>query len=167
MERRLAVVERGGLYVAGVFTPQGLYSTCVPRTTEEQAITASDGTGLVPQNQPEDVSVLRLVFEVYDGRHDVDITTIRFDLSDMTEKTRRVLTTLLKIPAGKTVTYGQLASMAGLPHGARFVGNVMARNRLAPLIPCHRVVATDGLGGYSLGLATKKTLLEREQKSAD
>jgi methylated-DNA-[protein]-cysteine S-methyltransferase len=65
---------------------------------------------------------------------------------------------------GETVTYGELAEMAGRPRAARFVGNVMARNPIPILIPCHRVVAAGGrLGGYgATGTDTKRWLLERE-----
>ncbi|MHA1216219.1 MAG: MGMT family protein, partial [Candidatus Thorarchaeota archaeon] len=54
------------------------------------------------------------------------------------------------------------ASMAGMPNAARFVGNVMATNRFAPLVPCHRVISANGLGGYGLGIDTKVALLKRE-----
>lgn len=70
-----------------------------------------------------------------------------------------------KIPYGKLATYQQLAKKSGFPRGARFVGNVMRKNRLPLFYPCHRVVRTDGgLGGYGPGLAWKKRLLALERK---
>ncbi len=78
---------------------------------------------------------------------------------------RRVYEALLKIPKGQVRTYAQVARMIGRPKAARAVGQALKRNRWAPRIPCHRVVAGDGtLGGYSApgGLAAKRRLLRRE-----
>ncbi len=70
-----------------------------------------------------------------------------------------------KIPEGKVATYGQLAHLAGNPKAARAVGMLMATNRHAPVVPCHRVVAANGeLTGYSAGqgLVTKQQMLQEE-----
>lgn len=70
-----------------------------------------------------------------------------------------------QIPAGKVITYGQLAALAGRPKAARAVGMFMATNDDAPATPCHRVVASDGsLTGYSAGegIKTKITMLLKE-----
>ena len=77
---------------------------------------------------------------------------------------RRVYEAILKIPKGQVRTYGQVAQMMGLPGSARAVGQALKRNRWAPKIPCHRVVAANGLGGYSApgGLQRKKQLLRAE-----
>jgi len=78
---------------------------------------------------------------------------------------RKVYQVLLKIPKGQVRTYAQVARMIGQPRAARAVGQALKRNRWAPEIPCHRVVASDGtLGGYSApgGLAAKRRLLRRE-----
>jgi methylated-DNA-[protein]-cysteine S-methyltransferase len=78
-----------------------------------------------------------------------------------------VLETLRReVPWGETVTYGELALMAGAPGAARAVGTTMATNPVPLVVPCHRVVASGGrIGGYGGGLhgvATKRTLLARE-----
>jgi methylated-DNA-[protein]-cysteine S-methyltransferase len=76
---------------------------------------------------------------------------------------RRVLTACKKIPFGRTVSYGELAARAGSPRAARAVGNAMAANPIPIVIPCHRVLASQGrLGGYSIGLSFKKRLLSHE-----
>ena len=70
---------------------------------------------------------------------------------------------------GETLTYGQLAKLAGSPHAARAVGGAMARNRWPLIVPCHRVVGSSGkLTGYSGegGLKTKHWLLEHEFHAA-
>lgn len=78
---------------------------------------------------------------------------------------RKVYQALCKVPAGKTITYAELAKRAGSPGAARAVGTAMAKNPWPIIIPCHRVVAGNGkLGGYSGrgGVATKVALLELE-----
>ena len=75
-----------------------------------------------------------------------------------------------RIPAGKTMTYKQLAAAAGYPGAARAVGTALSHNPFAPVIPCHRVICSDGaMGGYSGpgGVTRKKQLLEREQCRGD
>ena len=70
-----------------------------------------------------------------------------------------------RVKAGKTVTYGELANMAGSPKGARAVGTAMRTNPIPLIVPCHRVVKGNGdLGNYSSlnGAATKKWLLQHE-----
>jgi methylated-DNA-[protein]-cysteine S-methyltransferase len=66
------------------------------------------------------------------------------------------------------MTYGGVAAMVGVAGGARAVGNVMAGNRFPLVIPCHRVIRSDGtLGGFGGGLAMKRALLEREGVTFD
>lgn len=70
---------------------------------------------------------------------------------------------LLDVPAGETVTYGELARRAGRPGAARAVGSAMAENPIAVVVPCHRVVRGDGsLGRYGFGDPWKRFLLEAE-----
>lgn len=71
---------------------------------------------------------------------------------------------LRRIPCGETRTYGDLAARLGQPGGSRAVGGANGANRIAVLIPCHRVIASDGtLGGYAWGLDVKRELLRRER----
>ena len=70
---------------------------------------------------------------------------------------------LCRIPFGKTITYGQQASNIKKPKAFRAVGSANGKNPIPIIVPCHRVVASDGsLGGYSLGLRMKKQLLALE-----
>ena len=75
---------------------------------------------------------------------------------------RKVWAALLELPWGQTCTYGALAARLGIPGAARAVGAANGRNRVAILIPCHRVVAAHGLGGYAGGLERKRWLLAHE-----
>lgn len=75
---------------------------------------------------------------------------------------------LRKIPAGETRSYAQIAAAAGNPRAVRAAGSANGANNVAVLIPCHRVVRSDGsLGGYAYGSQIKQALLERERKSVD
>lgn len=77
---------------------------------------------------------------------------------------RRVWDALMRIPAGQTCSYAGLARALGAPGSARAVASACARNRVAIVVPCHRVVRGDGsLGGYRWGLPLKQALLAREQ----
>jgi methylated-DNA-[protein]-cysteine S-methyltransferase len=73
----------------------------------------------------------------------------------------RVLAVVLKIPKGETLTYGEVANLAGYPGAARAVGSVMSSNFRSD-IPCHRVVRADGIGRYNRGEEKKKELLKKE-----
>lgn len=77
---------------------------------------------------------------------------------------RAVWNALKKIPAGKHVTYGDLAKKIGLPGAARAVGNALNKNPLLVIVPCHRVLASNGLGGFACGLDAKKWMLQREHQ---
>lgn len=75
----------------------------------------------------------------------------------------RVYRVVAKIPAGKTMTYKQVATKAGNPFAARAVGTLMSKN-YNPKIPCHRVVRSDGkIGGYNRGGPSRKTELLLEE----
>jgi methylated-DNA-[protein]-cysteine S-methyltransferase len=70
---------------------------------------------------------------------------------------------LLKIPAGKVSTYGDIAKALGYPKAARLVGQILHDNPNPVIVPCHRVIHSDGrLGGYAYGSERKRELLENE-----
>ncbi len=75
---------------------------------------------------------------------------------------RRVLQACARIPAGATRTYGELARAVDAPGAARAVGAAMASNPVPIIVPCHRVRAATGLGGFTGGLERKRTLLRLE-----
>ena len=92
-----------------------------------------------------------------------DFTDVKLELDDPTPFQRAVLEALRRIPYGETVTYGELAALAGHPNAQRAAGTFCAHNRFAIVVPCHRVVAAEGLGSYgSLGVEYKRRLLELE-----
>lgn len=66
------------------------------------------------------------------------------------------------VPAGTTLSYSELAAKAGRPRAVRAAASACARNKVAPFVPCHRVVASHGIGGYGYGLDSKRWLLAHE-----
>jgi methylated-DNA-[protein]-cysteine S-methyltransferase len=77
---------------------------------------------------------------------------------------RRVWTELLTVPRGETLSYNELGRRVGKPRAARAVGAAMAKNPLPVIVPCHRVLRSDGsLGGFGGGLPLKRRMLELEQ----
>lgn len=80
---------------------------------------------------------------------------------------RNVWAELRRIPAGETRTYADIARAVGSPGAVRAAGAANGANRVAILIPCHRVIRSGGqLGGYAYGLERKRALLARESKQA-
>jgi AraC family transcriptional regulator of adaptative response/methylated-DNA-[protein]-cysteine methyltransferase len=76
---------------------------------------------------------------------------------------KKVWDALMRIPQGETRSYAEIAAEVGAPKSARAVAGACARNRVAVLVPCHRVVRGDGsVGGYRWGLPLKRRLLQRE-----
>lgn len=84
-----------------------------------------------------------------------------------TELQQEVWQGLRDIPAGETKTYTELASTTSKPKAVRAVGSACGRNLVAPFVPCHRALRSDGtLGGYYYGLAVKRWLLDHESNTA-
>lgn len=93
-----------------------------------------------------------------------DFNKLPLDLGRKTDFQMAVIQTCRKIPHGQTRSYLELAKQAGFDGAARAVGTVMSKNNTPLIIPCHRVVSSNGLGGFSAprGLGTKRQLLELE-----
>jgi O-6-methylguanine DNA methyltransferase len=101
--------------------------------------------------------------QAYFGGERVSFDDVELDFAWTTEFQAAVADALRGIPYGETVTYGELAALAGHPNAQRAAGTFCAHNRYPLFVPCHRVVAADWLGSYgSLGLEYKRRLLELE-----
>jgi methylated-DNA-[protein]-cysteine S-methyltransferase len=106
--------------------------------------------------------------EAYLAGDAVNFSIDDLDFEGCGEFERRVLLAVHQIPRCRVMTYGGLAAAVGVPGGARAVGNVMAGNFFPLVVPCHRVIRSDGsLGGFGGGLPMKKALLEREGVAFD
>jgi methylated-DNA-[protein]-cysteine S-methyltransferase len=108
-------------------------------------------------------STLIARLRAYFAGSDDDFADVDLDLVDLTPCGQALARALRAVPRGDVVTYGELAALAGRPGAARAAGTFCAQNRFGVLVPCHRVVGANGLGGYgSLGSRYKRRLLALE-----
>jgi methylated-DNA-[protein]-cysteine S-methyltransferase len=102
-------------------------------------------------------------FAAYFAGERCSFDDVVLDLDGATPFQRALTEALRSIPYGETVTYGELAALAGSPRAARGAGTFCACNRFPIVVPCHRVVAAEGVGGFgSLGVDYKRRLLALE-----
>jgi methylated-DNA-[protein]-cysteine S-methyltransferase len=117
-----------------------------------------------PQGKGRDfgAEVVQMLQAYFAGKH-APVEDVPVDLDYETPFLTRCAEALRTVPRGEVVTYGELAALAGTPRAARAAGSFCARSHLSIFVPCHRVVAADGLGSYgSYGLEYKKRLLALE-----
>jgi O-6-methylguanine DNA methyltransferase len=137
---------------------------------ESQQTTLNSILGCVPFNVPFQVflepsafgkNALLSLKSIYDGK--AVNTSFSLAMSRLPAYTQKILKATAQIPLGYVASYGSIAKAAG--GGPRAVGNIMAANPFAPIVPCHRVVKSDfSLGGYGGGLQVKLEFLRREKK---
>ena len=156
-----------GVWFGVACDEQRVFGTSFATTERETLRSLLDG---IPFNVPFQVfsepsafakETLISVKNVYDGKN----VSKNYSLAaeHLPNYTRRVLEVASLIPVGYVTSYGSIAKAAG--GGPRAVGNVMARNPFAPVVPCHRVVSADfTLGGYGGGLDVKLEILIREKR---
>jgi methylated-DNA-[protein]-cysteine S-methyltransferase len=128
----------------------------LPRATTEWAVAEWIGAGPADWRQ-----LLARRLEAFFAGEPDDFADVELDFDDgfFGECARA----LRAVPRGEVVTYGELAALAGHPGAARAAGTFCARNRLSPFVPCHRVVASNGIGSFGeLGVEYKRRLLALE-----
>ncbi len=107
-------------------------------------------------------SISELILKFLQGER-VEFQHLEIDWEDYSPLEIRILKEVRKIPYGETRTYLWLAKKTGNPRGARYMGRVLSLNRTPIIIPCHRVIRSDGkIGGYSWGKELKEFLLKLE-----
>lgn len=87
---------------------------------------------------------------------------VELEQSGLSDFQKQIYAAVRGIERGKTMTYGEVAARMGRPGAARAVGRAMAANPFLIIVPCHRVVAQSGLGGFAYGIETKEKLLALE-----
>lgn len=144
---------------------RGLIRTCLPlsfKSSVEKSLLK--GIAKATTDPAFYKSLQKSITSYYEGNY-VVFSKVTVCLDDITDFQRKVLTTLRKVKYGQTVSYRGLAKKAGSPMAIRAIGQVMARNPMPLIIPCHRVVRTDGsMGGFSAlgGVEIKKRMLALE-----
>ncbi len=162
-------MPEASLEVADISSPIGVFRLVYRGSTVRVVDLQENGVaqtgipdGAVRRKPPYPVgSPPRQLQEYFQGRRtDFDL---RVDPDTASEFDRAVWTALRGVPAGRTVTYGELARRSGFSGAARAVGGAMSRNPIPIVIPCHRVVGTGGaITGFGLGLWRKRWLLDHE-----
>ena len=145
MERRVIETGLGGIEII----------------VKDGALAALNFTRARPTRPRATEPIVSAIMEYSRGEHP-DLSGVPLDLSSCTPFEKDVYEATRQIPFGKVATYGQVAAAIGRPNAARAVGQALRKNPIAIVIPCHRVVASDSLGGFSSGLVYKRRLLRLE-----
>lgn len=154
-------------WVAVVASKQGVRQTSLPEPSPEEARSAAglSGGSSPALHEPAALKSVRDSIIRYCAGEPVDLSSVPVDMSGWPEFFQRARRACRGIPPGETRTYAWLAGEAGSPRAARGAGQAMARNPVPLLVPCHRVVGSDGgLHGFggSVGLPLKQRLLNME-----
>ena len=142
-------------------TPRGATG---PPSSTVASISERVGNGSVTEasNSVDPDDVVSRVCALLAGEA-VELSDVPLDLEPFSHFQRTVTTVLRQVPRGEVVTYGELAALAGRPRAQRAAGSVCARNPFMFLVPCHRVIAANGIGSYgSAGTGIKRRLLALE-----
>ena len=147
-------------------TQGSLVRTCLPEKNKEKATRALLSGLDKPQNDPRFFKSLQDDIKLYYEGSYVDFRSVPVCLDGFTTFQKSALLKLKNITYGNIITYKDLAKMASRPKASRAIGMAMAKNPLPLIIPCHRVVRTDGaLGGFSAsgGILTKQKMIDLEK----
>jgi O-6-methylguanine DNA methyltransferase len=146
-------------WMGAVRSEEGLRGLVLPRQGREEVEMLLGRFGAAAPAGPWD-ELRRQVTEYLAGRR--RSFRISLDVPPATAFAEEVRRVVASIPYGKTMTYGEVAASAGKPAAARAVGRIMNRNPVPLIIPCHRVLAAAGPGGFASGLEMKMRLLVLE-----
>ncbi|NQW21232.1 MAG: MGMT family protein [Chloroflexi bacterium] len=151
-------------WVAIVGGDHGIVRASLPEYSPEAALDFVQPEINFAVHSPEDHVDARVLITAYCAGEHVDLADIQIDTRKTTPFFRKAWEACRSIPAGETRSYGWLAEQAGNLKAARGAGQAMARNKLALLVPCHRVVNSNGdLHGFGgAGLSLKARLLAME-----
>jgi len=156
----LCETERG--WVGLVLSPHGLRATTLLRRTRDEAMREVMELGATgPARDADLADIPERICALASGRY--ENLAIQVDWNGASGFRRAVMEETMHMPAGETRSYAWLAERVGRPAAARAVGRVMATNPLPLVVPCHRVVGSNGsLTGYGGGLPLKEDLLRAE-----
>ncbi len=159
---RYTVFETDLGWIGVLASPRGLKRITIPVSSPEEALRLLEGDLGDAELDPESFGDLPDRVQRFLDGEEVSFPEA-LDLPRATPFKRAVWEATRAIPRGETRSYGDIAAQVGRPAGARAVGQAMASNPIAILIPCHRVITSDGgLGGYGGHIGMKKRLLEVE-----
>ena len=149
-------------WVGALASPQGLRRLTL-RPSPNEALEEMGPEAAQAEHDPSFLSDIRLQIDDYFAGDEKSLDSIGLDLEDAPPFYKAAWEACRTIPRGETRSYAWLAVTAGRPGASRAAGQAMAKNRLALIIPCHRVIGSDGeLHGYGGGLDKKEWLLKLE-----
>ena len=151
-------------WVGALTSPRGLRRLTM-RPSPQEALDELGPEAVQASQDPAGLEGLRHHLESYLRGEDSSLDRIPLDLEDAPPFFKAAWEACRKIPRGETRSYAWLAAAAGRPGAFRAAGQAMARNPLAIVVPCHRVIGSDGgMGGYGGGLYKKAQLLDLEHR---
>lgn len=156
-------------WVAVVAGELGVRRMSLPEKSPDIAAAAAQVELLSSRHEPDVVVEIRKAVTAFCAGDEVDLSKLPIDTEWASEFFSNAWAACRSIPAGETRTYAWLAAQAGNARAARGAGQAMARNPFPLLVPCHRVVGSDGgLHGFGggIGLPLKARLLEMEARGA-
>lgn len=155
--------QTGWGWIAVVASPLGVRALSLPRATPQEALGAVERWLAGARRDASALAPVQERLTAYLEGAPVPLEDIPVDWDDTPLFFRRAWEACRGIPRGQVRTYQWLAEAAGRPGAVRAAGQAMARNRVPIVVPCHRVVGSDGgLHGYGGGLEMKARLLEME-----
>lgn len=152
-------------WVAVVGTEHGVVRMSLPEPIIEQAYDHVRPEIEHADLDPDALADVRAQVQSYCAGGDADLTKVQIDMTKMSPFFKKARQACREIPSGETRTYAWLADQAGNIRAARGAGQAMAKNPVALLVPCHRVIGSDGeLHGFGggVGLPMKERLLRME-----
>lgn len=165
-EYRYVVFEVDGRWFGFLGTEKTLTKTCLPASSKAgcKRMLLCKGTK-AKFDKAYFKTVQNRITSYYKGKA-VNFSDVPVDLAGCGDFTKRILMACRKIPSGKTLTYGQIAAKVGSPKAARAAGNALASNPVPLIIPCHRVICSNGnpggFSGWGGGKMKKKMLFLEE-----
>jgi len=164
MKFKYTVIETKGGWLGLMRSPRGIVKTTLPQSSQKMAVDLLTGELAQAELSPAHFMSLSDELQSYFNGKRTQFSC-KLDLTGATPFFKRVLEITRSIPYGEVRSYSWIAGQAGKPLAARAVGQAMARNPVPIIVPCHRVVASDGsLGGFGGGLEMKTWLLELERR---
>lgn len=164
-EIRYTILSTKWGYFGLMGTPDGLRYTSLPVATRGEARGILLAHRLAARYDNRLFVGLQEQIKAYFGGTYVEFSRVAVDLADFSAFARKALLACREIPLGQTVSYLHLAQLAHSPKAARAAGSVMAKNPMPLIIPCHRVIRSDGsVGNFSApgGQSLKQRLLDLE-----
>ena len=160
MESAVFNTDMGWVAILG--SERGLVRVTLPQRSAQEALKLLSGVLSYATLSPDRFKELIKRLRAYFNGHKVSFPD-ELDLSGATPFQREVWQITRLIPYGETRSYGWLAKKIGKPGASRAIGQALGKNPLPIIIPCHRVICSNGkLGGYSGGLEIKRSLLHLE-----